>query len=262
MRNLRALAVVSMLLLSAPLAHAQAIFAGTWRPDPQRPEPGEPPDVIELANGSYECRSCTPPYKVKADGTDQPIRNNPRFDMLNISIADARTLLKTVKKGSETLVRSRTVVSQDGNTKTEVQTLIAMPPHPVDMAVKSKRVSAGPPGSHSVSGQWQFIEADLVNHDEDTTYKVGSGIVTMTDRLGRSFKAKLDGPDAPYNGDPRYTSVSLKLLNDRTIEETDKNGAQKVLVTRWYVDPDGKTMHARFDNTRGSVQEQTGHKLP
>jgi hypothetical protein len=32
-------------------------------------------------------------------------------------------------------------------------------------------------------------------------------------------------------------------------------------VERWSVDADGKTMHARFDDTQGHVQEQDGHKV-
>src|SRR5262249_9098849 len=107
----------------------------------------------------------------------------------------------------------------------------------------------------------RMVEGDLVNHEEDTTYELVGGSLKMTDRMGRSFAAKLDGTDAPYNGDPRYTTVSLKVIDGRTIEETDKNGAQAVLITRWSVDPDGRTMHVRFDNTHGFVQTQTGHKL-
>jgi hypothetical protein len=34
-----------------------------------------------------------------------------------------------------------------------------------------------------------------------------------------------------------------------------------VKIDRWSVDPDGRTMHVRFDNTKGFVQEQTGHKV-
>ena len=30
---------------------------------------------------------------------------------------------------------------------------------------------------------------------------------------------------------------------------------------RWIDADDGKTMHVRFDNTQGFVQEQTGHKV-
>jgi len=42
----------------------------------------------------------------------------------------------------------------------------------------------------------------------------------------------------------------------------DGHGDAVALVTRWHVDADGRTMHARFDDTHGHVMEQTGHKLP
>jgi hypothetical protein len=44
-------------------AMSQNVFTGTWRPDPQVFSPTRKPDVIELANSIYECRSCSPPSK-------------------------------------------------------------------------------------------------------------------------------------------------------------------------------------------------------
>ena len=87
----------------------------------------------------------------------------------------------------------KVVVSAVGGTKTEKQTLIGMAPRPVELTSKSSRVSAEMPGSHLISGEWQLIETDLTNHDEDTTYKISGDTLTMSDRMGRSFTAKLDG---------------------------------------------------------------------
>jgi hypothetical protein len=56
--------------------------------------------------------------------------------------------------------------------------------------------------------------------------------------------------------------VSVKLLDARTIEERDKRDGKVVKITRWAVTADGKTIHARFDDTHGRIQEQDGHKLP
>ena len=83
----------------------------------------------------------------------------------------------------------------------------------------------------------------------------------MTDRMGRSFEAKLDGTDAPYKGSPEFTSVSIKLINPNTLEESDKNDGKVVKICTWSVDADGKTMHARFDDLHGRIQKQTGHKI-
>ena len=106
-----------------------------------------------------------------------------------------------------------------------------------------------------------MTDADVSNHAEDTIFQINGDILSMSDRLGRSFSAKLDGTEAPYNGSDEITSVSLKTIDSHTIEESDKKGAKVVKISRWSVDPDGKTMHVRFDDTHGHVQEQNGSKV-
>jgi hypothetical protein len=254
--------VIAVMYLSCAPAFAQSLFVGTWRPDPQRPGASAPPDVLLLQDGVYDCKSCEPPYSIRANGEDQAVLGNPRYDSVSVSVVDDRTIVKTAKKGVVTIAQSRSVVAGDGKTKTEVQTITGMAPRPFDMAIKYERVSPGPAGSHAVSGEWRIVEADLVHHEEDTRYQFAGGSLSMSDGLGRSFTARLDGTDAPYQGDPRYTTVSLKLVDQRTLEETDKHDGQVSLVTRWSIDPDGKTMHVTFDDTHGFVQHQTGHRLP
>ena len=252
-----------MMLMAAPMTTvAQSIFDGTWRPDPQRPGPGEKPDALTLSNGIYECQSCRPPYRVPADGQDHPVAGNPRFDTVAITVVDSRTVLKTARRNGAIVVQSRTVVAPDGNSKTETQTVTGVGPAPFDFAENSTRVAPATAGSHVLSGRWRVLEADLVNHDEDTTYRVAHGTLTMNDRMGRSFVAKLDGTVAPYHGDARYTGVAARWIDDHTIEESDRNGDAVVLVAQWHVEADGRTMHVRFNDTQGHVMEQVGHKLP
>lgn len=241
---------------------AQSLFAGTWRPDPQRPEPGAKPDILQLLNGEYECQSCSPPYKLKADGIDHPIPGNPRYDTMSIVVVNDHTLTRTAKKAGAKVAETTVTVSPDGTRMTEQQIVTGMGPRPVGLTAQLSRVSGGAQGSHKVSGTWQLIESDLTNHDEDTTYRINGDTVSMSDHMGRSFTAKIDGVDAPYKGTPEFTSVSLKLIDNHTLEETDKKDGQPVLVMRWAIDPDGRTMHASFDDTHGHVMHQTGHKLP
>jgi hypothetical protein len=111
-------------------------------------------------------------------------------------------------------------------------------------------------------GAWKVVAMDLLNHDEDTVYRIDGDTLRMTDQLGRSFDAKLDGTEAPYHGDPRFTGVSLQVIDERTIEERNLRDGVIVQATRWRVEPDGRTMHVRFDDLHGHVMEQTGHKLP
>lgn len=245
----------------SPVGIAQSVFNGTWRPDPQTFSPTRKPDVVELDNGIYDCQSCSPPYKVKADGQDQLISGNPYYDTLSVTTVDDRTVLKTAKKGGKTVIETKSVVSTDGKIKTEVQTMYDMAPRPIEMTSHSSRVSAGTQGSHLISGVWRMTDADVSNHAEDTIFKVSGDTLSMSDRMGRSFSAKLDGTEGPYIGSDEFTSVSLKMIDSHTIEESDKKGGKVVKVSRWTVGPDGKTMHVRFDDTQGHVQEQNGRKV-
>ena len=70
----------------------------------------------------------------------------------------------------------------------------------------------------------------------------------MSDPTGDSYTAKLDGKDYPYKGDPGTTSVSLKKIDDNTIEETDKRNGKVISVARMTVGPDGKTMKLAVDD--------------
>jgi hypothetical protein len=260
MKPLPLVTIVGLLTIVSPTM-ARSPFDGTWRPDPQRPDPSRAADIIQLSNGEYQCQSCKPPYHVKADGIEHPISGNPRFDSLSIQLVDDRHIVKIAKRNGMTVVESRAEVSADGQTMTERQILADAGPRPVDFTSHSTRIAPGPAGSERISGSWRLVEADLTNHDEDTDYLVSDGFLTMSDRMGRSFKAKLDGTDAPYHGDSQFTSVSVKQIDARTIEETDKSEGKVAKITRWTVDPDGKTIHVRFDDTHGHVQEQDGHKI-
>lgn len=256
------LSSVAVVALSAP-AGAQNVFDGTWRPEyPQKFSPERKPDDYDLKNGVYQCRSCTPRYTLEADGKDDALRNDPDFDTLNIKVVDARTVLRIAKKGGQVAFESKLIVGADGMTLTDLQTIMEVTAHPYVVRIHSRRVGPAAPGSHAISGQWQRLDYDLPNNDEDTTFHVEGNTLSMSDKFGRSFSARLDGTEAPYLGTPQFTSVSLQLLDNRTLEERDKKDGKVVKITRWAVDADGTTIHARFDDTHGRIQEQAGHRVP
>jgi hypothetical protein len=190
---------------------------------------------------------------------------------------DDRTVHLVGRRAGVLSYESTTVVAAEGTSSIETRTAATivgshlMPvmasrgergPQPVLFRIVAARIGPPTAGAHLVSGSWRVMELDLLNHDEDTSYRIADGSLTMSDRMGRSYFAPLDGTVAPYLGDARFTSVSVRLLDERTIEESNLNGDTVVQVTRWQVAEDGTMMHVRFDDTRGHVMEQTGHKLP
>jgi hypothetical protein len=254
-------------------------FDGTWRPD-YEPGPDGEPDVLSLAGGTYECHSCHPVYRVPADGEQHPVAGHPRFETIAVTVIDDWTVRLVGHRGGAVVYESTMIVAADGQSRTETWTAamqvdgIVLPMttpisgapegrgRPVLFAMSAVRIGSVQGGAHLLSGTWKMVAMDLVEHDEDTTYRIAGDSLAMSDRLGRSFTASLDGTVAPYRGDSRFTGVSLLVIDERTIEESNFSGDTVLQVTRWRVDPDGRTMHVQFDDTRGHVMEQTGHKLP
>jgi hypothetical protein len=261
MRKLTTLVCFVSLSFASAVCLAASPFDGTWRPDPQRPGPGEKPDNFEISNGMYSCLSCDPPSEIKTDGQDHPITGSQYYDTLSVTLVDTRTVVKVAKAHGQIVAKTTMVVADNGTDRTDQQTVYGMGPNPLAFTMKFSRLTAGKLGDNLLSGQWKLIETDLTNHDEDTTYKITGDSLAMSDKLGRSFTAKLDGTPAPYVGDPDFNMVSVKMLNPSSLEETDLRDGKPVKITLWTVSADGTAIHARFDNLHGKVEEQDGHEV-
>jgi len=106
-----------------------------------------------------------------------------------------------------------------------------------------KRVEKGPAGASLLSGSWRDEKTEDIPESALTfTFKMSGDDVSYSTPTGQSYTAKLGGGEAPYKGDPGITSVSVKKINDHTIEETDMRDGKPISVGRITVSPDGKKM--------------------
>jgi hypothetical protein len=112
------LTVSLMLLVTPALMLAQSAFDGTWKIDMNKAEFPKKPDVYLLQNGMYECKTCAPPVKVKADGQDQPVTGHPYYNTAAVMVISDHEIEETDKKDGKTVATSKTTVSPDGNTLT------------------------------------------------------------------------------------------------------------------------------------------------
>ena len=238
-----------VLLLVPVLGWAQSPFDGTWKVEPDKTKHSKKADVLLVENGMYECKTCAPPVKVKADGQFQPVSGNPYLDMMKVEVLDDRHVnSESQKAGKQVSVVKRTV-SDDGKTLTEEWTYYANPEGgPVSGTDVLTRVGKAPAAGNAVSGSWREEKGDVATGDALLfTYKSGGDSLSMTTPTGQSFEAKLDGKDYPMVGDPGVTTVSLKrIVND--IEETDKRDGKVIYVSKMSVSPDGKTMTIEVDD--------------
>lgn len=99
--------------------------------------------------------------------------------------------------------------------------------------VAKSKFSPGPPP------QSQTLKIEPAGKGEKVTSEaVGADGKTTT----TEYTANYDGKDYPITGAPNSDTVSLKRINARTTERTDKKGGTATLHLRRVVSADGKTM--------------------
>jgi hypothetical protein len=225
------------------LAMAQSAFDGTWKVDMNKVEFPKKPDVYLLQNGMYECKTCAPPIKIKADGQDQTVTGHPYYDTIAIQVISDHEIQETDKKNGKTVATSKTTVSPDGNTMTfEFSDSSNTNAAPVTGKGEETRVTKGPAGSNAISGSWRIAKFETLSDNAITwTYKVSGDELTMTTPTGQSYTAKLNGTEAPYKGDPGITAVSVKLAGKDSLLEIDKRGDRVISAAKMTLEPDGKT---------------------
>ena len=243
-------------------ASAQSPFDGTWKVDMNKVDFPKKPDVYLLQNGMYECKSCVPPINVKADGSDQPVTGHPYFNTMAVKVVNDREIEETDKRDGKTVATSKTMVSSDGNTMTfEFNDSSNTNAAPVTGKGEEMRVGAKPPaGANMISGSWRMSKVENISDNATTfTYKVNGDEFTMTNPTGQSYTAKMNGTDAPMKGDPGITSVSVKKIDNNTIEETDKRDGKVIGVMKATVS--GNTLNATYeDKLHGTTTKFTATK--
>lgn len=255
--------VLAAALLTPSFLFGQSRFDGTWRMNTETIQLSGPPEEYLLKDGMYHCFTCGPRVDVRADGTDQKVSGHSYFDTLSVRVVDVNSVEFRHKKDGKPTFMATETVSADGKTMVEEfsedPTVQRITGHAI-----FTRVSAGPAGSHALSGSWEMRTIRNIGSGPTTTYQ------STKDGLKESagdtrFDAKFDGKDYPVLGDPAQTTVSLKRIDENTIEQTDKQGEKVIRVTRMTVSKDGKSMQVESTSRqRGgeSIMTYTAEKQP
>ncbi len=71
---------------------------------------------------------------------------------------------------------------------------------------------------------------------------------------------KADGQDQKVTGHPYYDTMSIKVVDDRTIEETDKKSGKTVATSKMWVSADSNTLMFQFsDSSNTNADPVTGN---
>jgi hypothetical protein len=244
------------------LGLAQSPFDGSWKLDSNLTQSTIHYDYA-LRDGTFHCTTCDPPVVVKADGKDQKVIGDPCYDTISVRVVDHRTTEETDKKNGKIVGTQRMTVSDDGNTATEEwmescntkgQAVSGM-----DIMV---RLAPPPHGSHAISGSWKISKR--ISRSENAlaiSLKLTPDTFSFSDPAGMGYVASLDGADTPLRGDLSGTIVSVKRIDERTIEQTDKRDGRVIGVTRFVVSAHGDTLTvSEEDKAKGTIRQFVLHK--
>lgn len=253
-----------LLVLFVPvLTFGQTPFDGTWMTKLDSAQFPKKPDELELDKGMYHCKTCVPPYSIKADGSDQKVAGHAYYDTVAVRVVDDHSVEVTQKKDGKILYTETDTVSPDGNTL-NAKFVDTTESKPVNGELSFARVGKAPAGSHALSGSWRISKVSSISENGLTvTYQGTENGLKMMDPNGASYDAKFDGKLYSVEGDPGKTMVSLKRIGNDTIEETDHRDGKVAGISRMTVAPDGKSIKVVFtDKLRNTTTTYTMEKRP
>ena len=110
----------------------------------------------------------------------------------------------------------------------------------------------------SLDGTWKFDLKTAQLPAKPSVFVLQDGVYTCKTCIP-PIEVKADGEDHKVTGHPYYDSVRIKILDDNTIEETDKKAGKTVTVAKTTVSADGKTAVTEFtDSSNTNAAPVTG----
>jgi hypothetical protein len=111
---------------------------------------------------------------------------------------------------------------------------------------------------NAFDGTWKFNLSDAQFPKKPDVFVLQNGMYQCKTCVP-PIDVKADGQDHKVSGHPYYDSVSIKVVDDRTIEEIDKKGGKTVATSKTVVSPDGKTANFEFsDSSNTNADPVTG----
>jgi len=184
-----------------------------------------------------------------------------KVDTATVKVTGPDAIEITLKKDGKEFAHMVDTVSADGNTLT-TRFRNHLGNQELTGTSAERRVAAAPAGSHPVSGSWQQQSFDASDAVRAIQYKMTADGFQMS-WAGQSYDARFDGKEYPVNADPGKTTVVLKKIDPRTVEETDHRDGKIVDEFRMTVAADGRTISVRDkDLTHEQTTTYTLQKQP
>lgn len=229
---------------------------GTYKVDVASAKLSTRPDTFALIDGQYDCTSCTPPYKIPADGKPQPVAGRDYWDAAAVKVVDASTLEFARYRKGAVVGTTKAQVSADGQMLTWTSTSSDNAAgKAVTNVSKSKRSAPAPAGAHAASGSWVAVNEGAQIADESLMADISlkGDTVTMKLPTGEGYVATLGGPQVPLTGDKAGRTVAVVRDGAGFKETAYVNGKAVAEIT--YTPVDATTVNMSMKNLRNNETE-------
>ena len=210
--------LVTILCLLPLAMFAQSPFDGTWKAQLHHSKLSSKPYIYSVGSGVYTCETCVPQIAVPADGQDHAVTGQT-FDTLSVQIVSSNKIRIVTKKDGKVVTEQDRTASVGGKTLTSVITTHpANGSQPYNTVAKMTRVGKLTIGANGTAGTWRLTWLGKDLPGLTTTWKVSGNEVSMSTPTGESWTATIGGEPAAVKGLSYDESVSVKRLDDRTLE--------------------------------------------
>jgi hypothetical protein len=120
-------------------------------------------------------------------------------------------------------------------------------------------VSLPAAAQNAFDGTWKFNLNDAQFPKKPDVFLLQDGMYHCNTCVP-PIDVKADGQDQLVKGHPYYDSVSIKVVDDRTIEEVDKKNGKTVATSKTVVAPDGKTANFEFTDSSNTNADPVSGK--
>ncbi len=250
-------AVGGLMLAACTPAVSGPTIDGTYKADVASAKLSTKPDVFTIAGGQYDCTSCTPPFKIPADGNPHPVAGRDYWDAMAVKIVDANALEMTRYRKGVVVGTNKAELSVDGDMLTYTSTSSDNAEGKlITNSTKSKRTGPAPAGAHAASGSWVGVTDGAQLADEAITATIGMKDGTVTQRFptGEHYEAKLGGPQVPLVGDKAGTMIAV-VAEGKGFKETDFV-AGKPVGEYVYTPVDDTTITLKAKNLRAGTTDE------
>jgi hypothetical protein len=109
----------------------------------------------------------------------------------------------------------------------------------------------------SLDGNWKLDVNKTKMPEKPDVYNLQDGMYHCSTCVP-PIDVKADGQDQKVSGDPYYDTVAVRVVDDHTVEFTNKKDGKTVATYKTVVSPDGKTATFEFSDSSASTEPVTG----